>query len=231
MGPKPNKSNSKKETKVVEPTEVPEQTKVADTPEVTPEQTEISDAIKDAEVKDVNMSDEEDVKKQDGVNKDKVDDKKGTVTVNDFDTMLAYALSNVSEDSKHIIYALENFKTLVDKGDVKTTVSAKYTLSLAIKKLINEPDYNKFKAGFNVLNKFFMADDGKYLGQVFHASDDLHWKFGTNSKLFHNLIIEMLNRLSNPSTRADELRKLNVSNIFKYLDENGVRNLTRFYQL
>lgn len=107
----------------------------------------------------------------------------------------------------------------------------KYSFYLNILTLINNEDYNKFKDGFALLHRLFLIEKDNKLEVLNLLSEDYLWTFGSKSKTGYNILIEMLSQLANVRESHQKLKQVNVKNFFKYLNNTGIRNLTKFYNL
>lgn len=143
-----------------------------------------------------------------------------------------------SEDSrakgKHACIMLENFleadKKHLISGNKTSMVSSRFSLYKDIVSIINNADYGIFKGNMDVLSRALAVSDPR-VSEVKLMSYDYLWTFGSTSKLAYQLLVKVITMLANPSTRAEKLKAVSVGGVFKYLDQTGISNLSRYYDL
>jgi len=109
--------------------------------------------------------------------------------------------------------------------------AAKYNLYLQLVTLMNNVSHQDFVKNITMLNRLFVVERDNLLNVLNLVAEDYKWSYGAKSKIGFNTIVEMLSTLAKPETRAKKLKQVQVKNIFKYLNDAGVRNLTKYYRL
>lgn len=140
-----------------------------------------------------------------------------------------------NSNTQNVMNSFENYvlanSRATTKGNKRTLVSLRFELFNNIKNVIETNDYDKFKQQFDFVNAMFRVNPDEVFSHTSLIMFDYLWEFGADSKLAYQQITKVIETLANPKTRKQQIGKISVEHIFKYVSPTGVKNLTKYYDL
>lgn len=106
-----------------------------------------------------------------------------------------------------------------------------YDLYVALKKVVNQQEYTVFKTMMDVINLVFTEYKTGAFNEVMLQRFDVYWKNDEQSLKTYNVLVSLISRLVDKSTRAKELETINIEYSFKdsEITPTGVENLKNYY--
>lgn len=106
-----------------------------------------------------------------------------------------------------------------------------YDLYVTLKKVVNQQEYTVFKTMMDVINLVFTEYKTGAFNEVMLQRFDVYWKNDEQSLKTYNVLVSLISRLVDKSTRAKELETINIEYSFKdsEITPTGVENLKNYY--
>ena len=110
-------------------------------------------------------------------------------------------------------------------------VSASYRFYNLVIKHLNTTNYAIFKLKLQVLLKVLYKEKNGVLNIINILRYDHYWTYGVKTRISYYLFMTYLEGISNPKTRVDELKRLDINSLTSYLPEQIIINLRRFFNI
>lgn len=146
----------------------------------------------------------------------------------------AYELFKNTDVIKDLVIGLKQYYDFITgpkKDQPLEYVAANYRLYNLVINQLGDEKYSKVKTRLNVLLKVFNVEKNGAFNIINILKYDHYWKYGQKTRISYYLLMTFLEGISDPKTRRDELKRLSLEKLAKYVPVKVTENLRRYLNI
>ena len=144
-------------------------------------------------------------------------------------------LLNALKDRSDVGMFVASIKSYIEditgrfRNNERMRAARNYSFYNILINLLNESDYTLFKRKMKILEKLFRIDRRFNLLEL--VKYDYYWTQGASTRDNYILLLTFLTEMTNPNNRKTAIKTIDISKLLEFISEQGIRNLTRYYNI